>query len=174
MIKNAWKWYDEHGQLPEDRAAIEDCVSRIQECTYFQWPRGSRIFFWKFDEEFRNEFRDGIRFWHLTKAPWGKTHNLPSPSREAEIEARKKVFKMKYQGYIERCKTVKLVIGRFSVVKLMVDNEVVDIRVVWDSKSNGHNATLWAPGFMLDDCEDVKNMVVKWLSIPMGQYSSCI
>jgi len=168
--QKAWKWFNNHGQLPADRLAIEDCVGRIEACTYFQWPRGSRIFFWEFDEEFRNEFRDGIPFWHLSKPPRGMTHNLPSPSREAEVIAREKVFRMRYQGYIERYKVVKLVVGRFSVVKLMVDDEVLDIRVVWDSKSNGHNATLWAPGFMLDDCEDVKNMVVKWLSIPMGHY----
>ena len=130
----------------------------------------SSIFFWEFDEEFCNKFWDGIQFWHLSNPPRGMTHNLPSPSCEAEIIAREKVFRMRYQGYIEGYKEVKLVVGPFSVVKLMVDDEVLDIRVVWDSKSNGHNATLWAPGFMLDDCEDVKNMVVKWLSIPMGQY----
>jgi hypothetical protein len=27
----------------------------------------------------------------------------------------------------------------------------MDIRVVWNLKLNGHNATLGAPGFMLDD-----------------------
>ena len=43
----------------------------------------------------------------------------------------------------------------------MVDAEVLDIWFVWNSKSNGHNATLWAPGFMLDDIGDVKEMVIK-------------
>ena len=47
---------------------------------------------------------------------------------------------------------------------------VVDIRVVWDSKSNGHNATLWAPGFMLDDAGDLIELVVKWLTVPISQY----
>ena len=51
----------------------------------------------------------------------------------------------------------------------MVDEEVLDIQVVWNSKSNGHNATVWAPGFMLDDIGDVKKMVVRWLaSCPSG------
>jgi hypothetical protein len=54
-----------------------------------------------------------------------------------------------------------LITQRFPVVKVMVDGEVLDIRVVWNSKSNRHNATLWAPGFMLDDIGDVKEMVIK-------------
>jgi hypothetical protein len=52
----------------------------------------------------------------------------------------------------------------------MVDGEVLGIRVVWNSKSNGHNATLWAPGFMVDDIGDVKEMVIKWLAVPVAVY----
>jgi hypothetical protein len=52
----------------------------------------------------------------------------------------------------------------------MVDGEVLDIQVVWNSKFNGHNATLWAPGFMLDDIGDVKEMVIKWLAVPVAFY----
>ena len=55
-------------------------------------------------------------------------------------------------------------------MKVIIDGVVTDIRVIWDSKSNGHNATLWAPSFMLDDCGDVEEHVVKWLAIPVGQY----
>jgi hypothetical protein len=51
-----------------------------------------------------------------------------------------------------------------------VDGVIQEIRCVWNSKSNGHNATLWAPGFMLDDIEDVIEMVTKWLSIPVAAY----
>ncbi len=50
----------------------------------------------------------------------------------------------------------------------MVDGEVLDIWVVWNSKSNGCNATLWAPSFMLDDIGDVKEMVVEWLAVPVA------
>ncbi len=33
-----------------------------------------------------------------------------------------------------------------------------------------HNATLWAPGFMVDDVGDVIEMVTKWLSVPVATY----
>ena len=114
-----------------------------------------------FSEEFRNDFRDGIEFFHLSAAPKGMVHNLPAPSRESEIEARKKVFKLKFQWNLEK-EFVSLCVPRFSIVKLMKDGIVLDIRVIFDSKSNGHNATLWAPSFMLDDCGDVEEHVVKW------------
>ena len=77
--------------------------------------------------------RDGVPFFHLGKAPTGIVHNLPAPSREAEVEARKKVFSLKFQWYLE-CGPVNLVVPRFSVAKIMIDGIVVEIRVVWDSK----------------------------------------
>ena len=85
--------------------------------------------------------RDGSEFFHLTVAPKGMMRNLPAPSREAEIEARKKVFKLKFQWHLEK-KLVSLLIPRFSIVKVMTDGVVADIRVFFDSKSNGHNMTL--------------------------------
>ena len=63
-----------------------------------------------------------------------------------------------------------MITQRFSIVKLEVDGVIREIRVVWNSKSNGHNATLWAPGFMLDDIGDVIEMVTKWLSVPVAAY----
>jgi hypothetical protein len=45
-----------------------------------------------------------------------------------------------------------------------------DVRVVWDSKANGHNACFWAPGFLLGDSGDLEEIVLKWLSKPVGIY----
>lgn len=36
--------------------------------------------------------------------------------------------------------------------------------------SNGHNVTLWAPGFYLPELLDVENLVVKWLPLTLGDY----
>ncbi len=63
-----------------------------------------------------------------------------------------------------------MITQRFLVVKLKDDSVNLEIQVVWNSKSNGHNTTLWAPGFMLDDIGNVKEMVIKWLSVPMAIY----
>ena len=90
-------------------------------------------------------------------------------SREAELAVRLKVFKLKYQGYLEKRYT-DLLVPRFAVTKVSLDNVVTDIRVVWDCRINGHNATLWQPGFRLPTFADAADMVVKWLSIPVGDY----
>jgi len=50
------------------------------------------------------------------------------------------------------------------------DGVVVDIRVLWDSKSSEHNATLWAPGFMLPDCGNVEEHIIKWLDVLVRDY----
>ena len=56
-------------------------------------------------------------------------HNLPAPSCEAELEARKKVFKLKFEWQLEH-KFVSLVVPRFFIVKLLVDGVVIDMRVI--------------------------------------------
>ena len=163
------RWWNQNGRDPMDLAAIQDCVFRAKACSYWHWHRGSRMFFWRFPAEFHLQMRDGVPFYHIAPSPKGHAHNMPSPSQEAEIECRKKVFQLRFRHFIERGFT-DLITQRFSVVKLMIDGEVLDIRVVWNSKSNGHNATLWAPGFMLDDVGDVMEMVTKWLSVPVATY----
>jgi len=162
----AQEWLDQRPlgrQDPRDKAAIEDCLRHARGCTYWAWPRGSRIFFWKMPPEWQAAFRDGTPFWRLAEPPRGMRRNPPAPSRDAEVKMRRKVFKLKYQGYLEPG-NVKLVIPRFAVPK------ADDIRVVWDSSINGHNKTLWAPGFMLDSFHDVENMAIRWLTVPVGRY----
>jgi hypothetical protein len=53
----------------------------------------------------------------------------------------KEALQLRLRGFIERGYT-DLITQRFPVVKVMVDGEVLDIQVVWNSKSNWHNATL--------------------------------
>ena len=64
--------------------------------------------------------RDGTEFFHLTTAPKGMVHNIRAPSREAKLEARKKVSKLKFQWFLEK-KFVSLTVPRFSIVKLVID-----------------------------------------------------
>ena len=63
-----------------------------------------------------------------------------------------------------------LVVPCFDVTKVFLNNVVTDIRVVWDCRVNGHNETLWQPGFRLPTFDDAADMVVKWLSMPVGDY----
>ena len=47
---------------------------------------------------------------------------------------------------------------------------ILDVRCIWDCKINGHNATLYAPGFMLPTALDAEDQIVKWLTMSVRQY----
>ena len=92
---------------------------------------------------------------------------MAAPSCEAELITRENIFKLKFNRYLEACPT-DLVISKFMVTKVEVsDGTVTDVYCVGDCKRNGHNATLWAPGFMLANALDTGNQVVKWLDVPV-------
>ncbi len=169
LAKEAVWCFNWSARDPQDFLAIQDCNFRAHACSYWHWHWGSWLFLWRFPLELQKQMRDGISFYHIAPSPVGHAHNMPSPSRQAEIETRKKVFQLQYRHFIETGFT-DLITQRFLVVKLEDDSVILEIQVVWNSKSNGHNATLWAPGFMLDDIGNVKEMVVKWLSVPMAVY----
>ncbi|KAL7532942.1 hypothetical protein ACHAXR_006517 [Thalassiosira sp. AJA248-18] len=168
----AMRWIKSQGNraTKEDIDAINDCIRRAKGTTYWSWDRGSRIFFWKIPPEWREDFRDGVRFWKLTKPPKGYLKNMEAPSREAELVTRLKIFKLKFQYYIDQAET-NLLIPRFIVPKVVLeDGTIVDVRCVWDCSINGHNATVYAPGFMLPTALDAEDQVVKWLSMAVAQY----
>ena len=116
--------------------AIADCIARIQGATYWAWPRGSRIFFWKFHHmgSWFEDFRDGVRYWKMEPPPKGDWANIPSPSREAELLARLKVFQLRVQRFIfYDGKAPRNVIPRFLVPKVVADDgTILDARCVWD------------------------------------------
>ena len=91
-----------NGRDPHDRGAIEDCIFQARVSSYWHWHRGSRLFFWRFPKEFQRQMRDGIPFYHLAAPPMGHAHSMSAPSRQAEIETRKKVFQLRYRHFIER------------------------------------------------------------------------
>ncbi len=128
------------------------------------------MFFWKFPKEWRNDFRDGVPFWKLTEPPKGYMYNMKAPSHEAELATRLKIFKLKFNYYLDR-DVVNLLIPRFIVPKVVADDgTILDVRCVWDCKINGHNETLYAPSFMLPTAQDAEDQVVKWLPMSVKEY----
>ena len=65
----------------------------------------------------------------------------------------------------------RTVIPRFLVPKVVADDgTILDVRCVWDCRRNGHNETLYSPGFMLPTVSDAEDQVVKWFSVPLAEY----
>ena len=96
--------------------------------------------------------------------------NKKAPSRETELLTHHKLFKLKFCWYVNNS-PVNCIVPMFIVPKIIADNRtVIDVRCVWDCKVNGHNATLWVPGFMLPTASDAEDQVLKWLSTTVREY----
>lgn len=168
----AMKWIEDMGKeaTQEDIQAINDCMRHIRGSTYWSWGRGSRILFYKFPPEWRNDFRDGVPFWKVSTPPKGFMRNMKAPSREAELLTRLKIFKLKISYYLDSNGTT-LLCPRFTVPKVVAeDGTITDVRCVWDCTINGLNASLYSPGFMLPTALDAEDQVIKWLSMKVGEY----
>lgn len=74
-----------------------------------------------------------------------------------ELLAKETVFHLRFNWCSEEG-LVKLLILCFAILK------ADDIRVVWYSRVNEHNETLWASSFILVEFADVEDIVVKRLS----------
>ena len=85
--------------------------------------------FWKSPSEWQKDYRDGVPFWRTSNPPKGYHRNMVAPSREAELLTRVKIFKLKYNWYIEDS-PADLVIPRFIVPKLVVEDVVLDVQCV--------------------------------------------
>ena len=95
---------------------------------------------------------------------------MKAPSREAELLTRRKLFKLKFCWYLNNG-PVDCIVLMFIIPKVVADDgTVTDVCCVWDCKVNGHNATLWVPGFMLPTALDADDQVVKWLSTTVHEY----
>jgi hypothetical protein len=75
-----------------------------------------------------------------------------------------KIMQLIVWGYLEKG-LAKLVMPRFTVPKAS------DIRVVWDSKANGHNSCLWVPSFILGDFGDLEEWLLS--GCHCGLVSTC-
>ena len=117
--------------------------------------------FYKFSPEWRNDFRDGVRLLKFSKPPKDYMSNMTAPSREVELLTRLKIFRLKFQYYLDQEHPL-LLCPRFTVPKtLLEDGTIIDMWCVWDCTINGLSVTLYSPGFMLRTDSDAEDQVVK-------------
>ncbi|KAL7534634.1 LOW QUALITY PROTEIN: hypothetical protein ACHAXR_008891, partial [Thalassiosira sp. AJA248-18] len=154
QAKLAREWLQQLGTPSQaDIDGVDDCLRRLKATTYLftseSWNSNTILEV----QSSRLDFRDGVRFWKTAEPPRGNMKNMTAPSRDAELLAREKVFKLWWNRYIQ-IELATLRTPRFIVPKV-IENEgtseekIVDVRLVWDCKINGFNVCIWAPGFML-------------------------
>jgi len=144
----------------KDRAVGRDCLWRIAFCDWWDWPRGSTLFFWRWPRSIQHLARDGHPVWWLSAPP---RYMKPQP-RERDPEIREKVGR-KIQNVREKRYilpgTVANVTSYFAVPK-----GEADIRLVYDATRSGLNKCIWVPSFVLPPTEAMTDRLTgdSWMS----------
>lgn len=141
-------------------------VACAAESTWWDWPRGSAPFFWNWPEEFQDLVRDGLPPRFTGQPPVFRKLQRPNKDPTSHGHERSKLRKVRDRGYIAATRDPILsLMSFFSVPKVTVYNEetgedeVLDIRMVYNGSSCGLNQVLWAPWFGLPTSEQMLRTV---------------
>lgn len=158
-----WKGSDNHSDpesdLSKDIRAFVDCAYSARNSDWFEWKKGSTLFFWRCQAYYRQFVRDGLPYWVNDPKPIAKRPQPSEPDEHTLNLIRDTIGKVRERSYISPG-FVKSLIRFFTVPK--GDN---DVRVVYDATSSGSNKWVWAPLFGLPTIESVLRAVIQrtWL-----------
>ena len=145
--------HDSKSELFKDIQVFVDCAYASKNSTWFEWPEGSCLFFWRWQTSYRSNVRDGIPYWFKGPKPRAKKPQSHERDDAVRLKVREKLSIVRRRGYI-RTGFVKSLIRYFSVPK--GDN---DVRMVYDGTSSGFNRWVWAPSFGLPTVETMLRSV---------------
>jgi hypothetical protein len=133
-------------------------LSKGLNATWWEWNRGSALFFWRWDPSQRKAARDGMEIFVRDKLP--SNCRAGRATRKDKVPAvGKKLNKVYERGYV--CEgPVESVIDYFDVEK------GDDIRVVYNGTSCGLNEALFAPSFWLPNAATASRplMYYSWMA----------
>ena len=144
----------------KDREVGRDCLWRVSYCDWWEWPRGSTLFFWRWPTSIRGLARDGHPVWWLSEPP--RCMRLQPRESDPVIrdKVRHKIQNIRDKRYILPG-SVSNVTSYFAVPK--GDS---DIRLVYDATRLGLNNCIWVPTFMLPPTEAMTDRLTdsSWMS----------
>lgn len=136
---------------------VGDAVRRAAESTWFGWDGGSCLIPWRWPTLWREEATFGFFGFTRKRCPPRLKFSMPPQDAETKAKDIEKLRKLIIRRYIV-CGHVRTVIPRHNVPKETKDviaddgsivQLVVDIRVVWDMRTNGLNECMYTPRFIL-------------------------
>jgi hypothetical protein len=84
--------------LKRDSEAVIDCLTHARRSKWFEWNDGSRLFFWRWPECWREEAMDGARFYHTSWPP----RNKPVARKiQADTEAKQDLLDAKIEKLMQ-------------------------------------------------------------------------
>jgi hypothetical protein len=126
-----------------DWIAGMDCLHRSRHSEWWDWADGSRPFYWRWPEEYREIIRDGLPIWELDTLPSWFVPQRAERVTYMHLAVCAKLIVVRRRRYIIPG-TVRSLTSLFAVPK-----GETDIRLVYDGTKSGLNKAVWAPWFPL-------------------------
>jgi hypothetical protein len=127
-------------------------VAGLQVCVYarrsdwWEWKVGSKIFFWRWPNRYREEARKRVPPYFIGEPPTSMDRQPPYTDEANRLKVKKKVMAVVKKGYIVRATpgAIRSLMFMFDVPK-----GSDDVRMVYDGSKSGLNDDLFAPWFAL-------------------------
>jgi hypothetical protein len=143
LLRKLFKSQHLSAEFTQDYSVGSEAVRRACGSTFWDWDKGSSLFFWRWPYPFNKEARDGTKIFINGKLPryklgqrWPKDPIMCNKMKDKWI----KVIQREYIKF----GPVSSLTGSFPVPK-----GEDDLRMVYDASKCGLNSQLWAPNFML-------------------------
>jgi hypothetical protein len=148
------EWFHGSEHRYDDRADIWQ--AGLQSCVYarrsdwWEWTGGSKIFFWRWPNRYREEARKGVPPYFIGDPPTLMGSQPPYTDEANRLKVKKKVMAVVKKGYIVRSSpgAIRSLMFMFDVPK-----GTDDLRMVYNGSKSGLNDALWAPWFCLPTIE---------------------
>ena len=141
---------------------LEACA-RAGQTTWWNWDKGSAIFFWRWPPDYQETARIGLAPMFNAKAPTNRDRQPPYGEEETKQKVRSKLQAVIDKGYIEitDIELVEAMMFMFHVPK-----GETDIRMVYDGTKSGLNDALYSPWFALPTVDTMTRWVLagSWLA----------
>lgn len=136
-------------------------IHHAVDADWWDWCRGSAIFWWRFPIEWQKVAMLGLPPMFTGPPPRWRVPQRAPPNEETRLMERKKISKVRERGYVAPMPGISSLLSFFSVPK--GDS---DIRMVYDGTKSGLNLVLFAPWFNLPTVDTMLR------SVDVGYYSA--
>ena len=164
-------WQGESRAIRREVDAMREIVWRAAWNTWFEYPFGSRLLYFRFPSLYRMQALEGVRVWFNGPGPTEKRAQ-PSLGPEEQEVLRRKITKLVDKGYLgpseednrrrklsSGLRGHKSVIKYFAVPKGRLDGVVQDWRIVFDAGANNLNDAVFVPSFSLPNTNSLLRLV---------------
>ena len=148
-----------NSKLRSDLDAMRDILWRTSLNSWFEYPGGSRLLYWRFPTKYQRQAKDGVPIYFIEDGPTSMRAQMNMSPEETAV-LREKILKVIQKRYlVVPDEKLKSVISYFGVPKGVIDGIIQDWRIVYHAGANGLNDKVWAPSFWLPGVNSLIRML---------------